>query len=49
MERLWRAFKCRFGWCGGKVVSGVHGGVIWIGWRCETCGKVKHYAPINKA
>lgn len=37
--------KCGLGWCGGRVVSGTHGGVVWVGWRCERCGKVKHYAP----
>lgn len=42
---LLRAIYCRMGWCGGCVVSGTHDGVIWVGWRCATCGKVKHYEP----
>ena len=40
-----RALSCRFGWCGGHVVSGMHAGIVWIGWQCDACGAVKYYAP----
>jgi hypothetical protein len=40
-----RWLRCRLRLCGGHVVSGVHDGVIWIGWQCDTCGKVKYYEP----
>lgn len=47
-----RALRCRSRWCGGRVVSGIHPWDpytperwVWIGWRCATCGKVKHYEP----
>ena len=40
-----RALRCRWGWCGGHVVSGRHEGMIWIGWQCDECGAVKYYAP----
>jgi hypothetical protein len=42
---IWRFIRCSFGWCGGHLVSGTHDGVVWIGWQCDTCGVVKHYAP----
>jgi hypothetical protein len=45
LHTLVRWFRCRYGWCFGRTVSGVHDGVVWIGWRCETCGAVKHYEP----
>lgn len=44
---LLRRLKCRMQWCGGQVVSGTHSGVVWVGWRCETCGAIKHYAPAH--
>jgi hypothetical protein len=40
--------RCWLGWCGGNVVSGIHGDEIWTGWRCHNCGCVKHYAPSRK-
>lgn len=40
-----RWLRCRLGWCPGRVVSGIHDGVVWIGWRCTDCGRVKHYEP----
>ena len=40
-----RAIKCSFRQCGGGVVSGIHDKTIWIGWRCRTCGVVRHYEP----
>jgi hypothetical protein len=43
-----RSLKCRFGWCGGDVVSGWHDGVLWMGWKCRQCGAVRHYAPSAK-
>ena len=45
LRQLVRWFQCRNGWCGGHVVSGTHGGVIWIGWQCDRCGAVRHYEP----
>jgi ribosomal protein S27AE len=45
MRALLQRFKCHFHWCGGHVVSGIHDDMIWIGWQCGRCGKVKHYAP----
>ena len=45
LRQLVQWFQCRYGWCGGHVVSGRHGdGVIWIGWQCDRCGAVRHYA-----
>ncbi len=40
-----RALRCRFRWCGGHVVSGIHDNVVWIGWQCDECGAVKYYSP----
>lgn len=40
-----RALRCRFRWCEGHVVSGIHDNVIWIGWQCDECGAVKYYSP----
>lgn len=48
MRALLQRLKCRLGWCGGHVVSGTHGGVIWMGWQCDQCGQVKHYAPDDR-
>ena len=51
MVAVWtffRALKCRWGWCGGDVVSGWHDGTLWTGWKCRTCGAVKHYAPTKE-
>jgi hypothetical protein len=45
LRQLVRWFQCRFRWCGGHVVSGTHGGVIWIGWQCDRCGAVRYYEP----
>jgi hypothetical protein len=45
MRRLLRLFRCRFGWCPGHVISGIHDRVIWIGWQCNECGEVRHYEP----
>ncbi len=45
LHTLIRWFRCRYGWCYGRVVSGVHDNVIWIGWRCEECGAVRDYQP----
>ncbi len=47
MARLLRRLRCRMGWCGGYVVSGFHGGRVWIGWRCAECGQLKHYEPTD--
>lgn len=45
MSGLWQGLRCWLRWCPGGVVSGIHDGWIWIGWRCATCGKVKGYEP----
>ena len=45
MGMILRWFRCQFRWCGGHVVSGFHGGEIWIGWQCDDCGAVKYYSP----
>lgn len=47
MRRFWRRLRCRLRWCGGYVVSGTHDGVVWVGWRCDTCGIVKYYSPAH--
>jgi hypothetical protein len=49
MAELLRWFRCRFGWCGGRVVSGWRGRVLHIGWCCNECGKVKYYEPARDA
>jgi hypothetical protein len=45
MRALLQRLRCRFGWCSGHVVSGMHQGVVWIGWQCDHCGVVRHYEP----
>jgi hypothetical protein len=47
MATLLTALRCYFGWCLGYVVSGVHDGRVWVGWRCARCGAVKHYEPTD--
>lgn len=45
-----RSFLCRMGFHGGgRVVSGWRGDALMIGWRCGSCGVVKHYAPAGRA
>jgi hypothetical protein len=48
LRQLVQWFKCRNGWCGGHVVSGWHDGVLWMGWQCDRCGAVRHYAPSER-
>jgi hypothetical protein len=48
LRQLVRWFQCRFHWCGGHVVSGWHDGELWMGWQCDRCGVVRHYAPSER-
>jgi hypothetical protein len=41
-----RFSACERGWCRGRVVSGWHADKLHVGWKCDTCGVVKHYAPV---
>lgn len=43
----WRVLRCVMRSCPGYVVSGWHSDMLWIGWRCLACGKVKHYQPTD--
>jgi hypothetical protein len=44
--RVIRRFDpCVRGYCLGNLVSGRHDGKVWVGWRCEHCGKVFGYEP----
>ena len=36
---------CERGRCPGQVVSGVHRGRVWVGYRCARCGRVSSYSP----
>lgn len=44
LKRLW----CSWGYCPGTVISGMHDGKLWLGWRCIKCGKVKHYTTAEE-
>jgi len=45
MRRWLLALRCWWGGCPGYVISGWRGPVLFIGWRCSDCGKIKHYEP----
>ena len=45
LAALIRGLRCRWGWCLGRHVSGLHAGMVWVGWQCDECGAVKYYAP----
>ena len=40
-RRLW----CDLGMCRGRVVSGTHRGIVYVGWMCAECHRVKGYGP----
>jgi hypothetical protein len=48
MLALWLTLRCRLRCCSGTVVSGIHDGEVWVGWRCHRCGRVRHYAPMAR-
>lgn len=43
---MFRKLRCWMKMCPGYVVSGwADDGVLWMGFRCDDCGKIKHAAP----